>query len=186
VQSILVRSEKYFMPIEHLPPSRMFTEYPQAIRARLLSDYAIHTLTWREIDLVKAYGHEVDAIRNKQLNRNNYATALERRAKHTMDNEKAAAMLDEAIALYEANVREVFEGSGPYERLRILYTQRKQYDKALAVCLAYIRMDSLTVQACGSWAYPDAMEKKLRRFQVWADKLTAKLQKQVSTGGQDS
>ncbi|MDA8186645.1 MAG: hypothetical protein M0T85_00695 [Dehalococcoidales bacterium] len=45
-----------------------------------------------------------------------------------------AGRIDEAIALYEANLTDCFEGTHPYERLRILYTKRKDYDNAIRVC----------------------------------------------------
>jgi hypothetical protein len=43
-----------------------------------------------------------------------------------------------AIRLYEANVRDCFDGSHPYERLRIIYTYKKKYKDAIRVCDAYI------------------------------------------------
>lgn len=46
--------------------------------------------------------------------------------------------IDEVLALYEANVTDQIEGSHPYERLRIIYTKRKQYDDAIRVCEQYL------------------------------------------------
>lgn len=46
--------------------------------------------------------------------------------------------IQEAIQLYEENVREKFDGSHPYERLRIIYRSQKRYEDAIRVCQAYI------------------------------------------------
>jgi hypothetical protein len=43
-----------------------------------------------------------------------------------------------AIPLYEANVKDHFDGSHPYERLRILYAADKRYDDAIRICEAYL------------------------------------------------
>jgi hypothetical protein len=43
-----------------------------------------------------------------------------------------------AVSLYEANVQDCFDGSHPYERLRIIYTYKKKYKDAIRVCNAYI------------------------------------------------
>ncbi len=45
-----------------------------------------------------------------------------------------------AIELYEANVRDGFDGPHPYERLRILYTSHGQYTDAIRVCQAYLKL----------------------------------------------
>ncbi len=47
---------------------------------------------------------------------------------------------DEAIALYEANVVDQFNGSHPYERLRIIYEKRNDVAKALRVCRIYVAL----------------------------------------------
>jgi tetratricopeptide (TPR) repeat protein len=41
--------------------------------------------------------------------------------------------VDEAIRLYEANVRENFDGSHPYNRLAVIYRKRKQIDDEIRV-----------------------------------------------------
>ncbi len=47
---------------------------------------------------------------------------------------------NKAIKLYEANVKSKFDGSHPYERLRIIYTKQKRYADAISVCRAYIQI----------------------------------------------
>ena len=44
----------------------------------------------------------------------------------------------QAVTLYEANVRERFEGSHPYERLRIIYRKIGDYPNAIRACQAYL------------------------------------------------
>jgi glycosyltransferase involved in cell wall biosynthesis len=46
--------------------------------------------------------------------------------------------IDEAIGLYEENVADRFTGWTPYQRLRILYSRRRDYDNALRVCAAFL------------------------------------------------
>lgn len=45
-----------------------------------------------------------------------------------------AGKTDEAIRLYEMNVSDHDIGSHPYERLRIIYTKRRDYADAIRVC----------------------------------------------------
>jgi len=68
-----------------------------------------------------------------------------------------AGDLDSAIALYEANVAAHFEGSHPYDRLRIIYTKQKRWDDAMRVCRAYIQFGQ-----AGDVTRP--LKEKLRRF----------------------
>lgn len=44
-----------------------------------------------------------------------------------------------AIRLYEANIKDRFDGSHPYERLRIIYSGSGRYSDAIRVCEAYIQ-----------------------------------------------
>lgn len=50
--------------------------------------------------------------------------------------------IDQAIELYEANVLDRFDGSHPYERLRIHYTFACRYFDAIRVCEKYLRNTS--------------------------------------------
>lgn len=68
---------------------------------------------------------------------------------------------DEAIALYEANLADQFIGTHPYERLRIIYTKRHDYQNAIRVCQAYL-------------ALPQRDPKKKARFQTRLNELRAK------------
>ena len=44
-----------------------------------------------------------------------------------------------AVQLYELNVRDKFDGSHPYERLRIIYSGQERWLDAIRVCEAYIK-----------------------------------------------
>jgi hypothetical protein len=46
---------------------------------------------------------------------------------------------DEAVALWEANVADGFQGAEPYESLRVVYTTRKDYANAIRICEAAVR-----------------------------------------------
>jgi len=48
--------------------------------------------------------------------------------------------IDEAISLYEQNVKERFDGSHPYTRLAVLYNRRKQYDKEIRALKKAVRI----------------------------------------------
>lgn len=48
--------------------------------------------------------------------------------------------LGQAIKLYASNIADRFGGSGPYERLRILYTKQKDYANAIRACEAYLAL----------------------------------------------
>ncbi len=57
-----------------------------------------------------------DSAEAIQTNRNLDGMTLEKQGK-----------VEEAIILYEANIREGFEGSHPYDRLAVIYSKRKDY-----------------------------------------------------------
>lgn len=74
--------------------------------------------------------------------------------------------IDRAIALYEANLVDGFEGSHPYERLRIIYAKRKDYANAIRVCQAFVALPTR-----GS-----TNPKKIKRFQEWIYKYKARME----------
>jgi len=56
-----------------------------------------------------------------------------------------------AIALYEANVADQFDGSHPYERLRIIYAGLERYPDAIRVCEAYLQHVAQDPKRCESF-----------------------------------
>jgi len=45
-----------------------------------------------------------------------------------------------AVVAYEKNIRDLFKGSYPYERLRIIYSRYGLYDKAKCICEQYLEL----------------------------------------------
>jgi hypothetical protein len=73
--------------------------------------------------VVNALKEVADQITGDMAARNREARAFEE-----------AGKIAEAIALYEANVSDGFAGALPYDRLRVLYTERKDYLNAIRIC----------------------------------------------------
>jgi hypothetical protein len=66
--------------------------------------------------------------------RNNRAIALEK-----------TGQIDAAIIIYEISVADEFFGTHPYDRLRIIYSQRKWWEDAIRVCEAYLSLPNRPV-----------------------------------------
>jgi len=81
---------------------------------------------------------------------------------------ESAGKLDKAIELYEANVVDWFSGNHPYDRLRIIYTKRKQYAEAIRVCRAFVTVaDTLLEQG----SKRGDLAPKREKFIQWIEKL---------------
>lgn len=77
---------------------------------------------------------------------------------------ESLAHITSAIRLYEANMVELCRYIHPYQRLRILYTQQKQYEKAYAACQAYIGLPTHSKRALKSMTHhADKLQKRLKR-----------------------
>ena len=90
-----------------------------------------------------------------------FETAMERhaeaqRAEQSGDPEKA-------IRLYETSVAEGFVGSHPYERLASLYERRRDYEAALRVSEAFLRLAGSGKMPKGAQRSAD---RKLPQFQT--------------------
>ena len=70
--------------------------------------------------------------------------------------------VDGAMALYLANVNDGFVGTHPYERLRIIYAKRKDFEKAAVICERFVVL-------------PDVTKKKWAKYAEWAEKYRAKM-----------
>ncbi|MBA7567513.1 hypothetical protein ES695_02195 [Candidatus Atribacteria bacterium 1244-E10-H5-B2] len=70
-----------------------------------------------DMDLIEKRREELEEIENTFVNRNLEGKELEK-----------AGKIDEAIALYEKNIKEEFDGKHPYIRLAIIYRKRKLFD----------------------------------------------------------
>jgi tetratricopeptide (TPR) repeat protein len=83
-------------------------------------------------------------------------------------NFESTGKLDKAIELYEANVADWFIGDYPYDRLRLIYSKRKQIDEALRVCNAFVKMaDTLLEQG----SKRSDLTAKREKFTQWNVKL---------------
>jgi len=65
------------------------------------------------LKLIEKHGNRISKIENNLLNRNLKGRELEKEFK-----------IDEAIELYEKNIKEEFDGNYPYERLAIIYSKK--------------------------------------------------------------
>jgi len=65
------------------------------------------------LKLIEKHGNIISKIENNMINRNLKGRELEKECK-----------IDEAIELYEKNIKEEFDGNYPYERLAIIYSKK--------------------------------------------------------------
>lgn len=80
-----------------------------------------------ELELMQAYMEAADKIEDIVVSRNLQGKEYEREGEES-----------KAIRLYESNIKDKFDGSHPYERLRIIYTRHKKYEDTIRVCQSYI------------------------------------------------
>jgi len=78
---------------------------------------------------------------------------------------------DKAILLYEENVSDLFGGDYPYDRLRVIYTKRKQLTEAIRVCRTFIEITDLLIKKSSGRS---DLNPKRERFISWIEKLEKK------------
>ena len=81
---------------------------------------------------------------------------------------EAAGEVDRAITLYEENVSDLFEGDHPYDRLRVIYTKRKQFAQAIRVCRTFVKIADMLVQ---EGSQRGDLKPKRDKFMSWIEKL---------------
>jgi tetratricopeptide (TPR) repeat protein len=81
-----------------------------------------------ELELMQAYMKAADKIEDIVVSRNVKGKEYEREGEES-----------KAIRLYESNIKDNFDGSHPYERLRVIYTKHKRYEDIIRVCQSYIK-----------------------------------------------
>lgn len=79
---------------------------------------------------------------------------------------------DKAIALYEENVSDLFDGDYPYDRLRVIYTKRKQLTEAIRVCRTFIEITDTLIK---EGSRRSDLAPKREKFISWIEKLEKKL-----------
>lgn len=154
-------------PTRRLPaPKEAYREVPAGLREFLLNELALELSLGQKGDPM-AYAREADRISQRLFARNVRGVELER-----------AGKVDRAIDVYEANVADMFGGNHPYDRLRVIYSKRKQYDQALRVCRSFVEMaDALMKLGSPRSDLPV----KRRKFAEWCAKLEVRVQKQQSS-----
>lgn len=80
-----------------------------------------------ELELMEAYMMAAQEIEDVVVSRNLNGKEYE------SDGDES-----KAIILYEANLKDRFDGSHPYERLRIIYSRHKRYEDVIRICQSYI------------------------------------------------
>ena len=73
---------------------------------------------------------------------------------------------DEAIKLYEQNIKEGFIGAHPYNRLAIIYRKRSQFDDEISVLKKAIEIEEKT----DGWRL-DKYRKRLEQVEALKNKL---------------
>jgi hypothetical protein len=140
--------------------AQIYREDPPGVRAFRLRKWVVDQESPFPPEMVpymRACVAEADRISDAMVVRNDRARQAEE-----------AGDLEAAIKLYERNVRDWFDGSFPYERLRVLYNREQRHGDALRVCQAFVSMASRLL-ALGSPR--EDLARKREHFSGWIDKL---------------
>ena len=78
---------------------------------------------------------EANRIQDLMLNRNHKGATYER-----------AGEIDKAIRVFRQNALDMFDGNYPYDRLRILYTKKKDFKNAIWACKRYAEMADTMIE----------------------------------------
>ena len=130
---------------------------PRQVIWNYLLDWENRKLSYEEKEAsMKVASHLLDVMVDRNLNGKTLETQGE---------------IDKAIALYEENVSDLFDGGYPYDRLRVIYTKRNQLAEAIRVCRAFIQIVDMPLKegSRGSDLNP-----KRDKFISWIDKLEKK------------
>lgn len=100
----------------------LYKEYPPGIRYNLLLHLATTKTKADDFEEMMALRDAYSAIENIVVDRNLQGREFEK-----------AGRVDHAIRMYELNVADQVDTPFPYDRLRIIYSKRKQYTEAIRV-----------------------------------------------------
>jgi tetratricopeptide (TPR) repeat protein len=132
-------------------------DVPRQVICNYLLDWENRKLSYEEKEAsMKVVSHLLDVMVDRNLNGKTLETQGE---------------VDKAIALYEENVADLFDGSHPYDRLRVIYTKRNQLAEAIRVCRAYIEIDDMLLK---EGSRRSDLNPKRDKFISWIDKLEKK------------
>jgi len=127
---------------------------PRQIICNYLLDWGSRSLSFKEKEAAfKAESHLFGVMVDRNLN----GKTLE-----------AAGEIDKAIVLYEENVSDLFAGDHPYDRLRVIYTKRKQFAEAIRVCGTFVKIADMLVE---EGSRRDDLKPKRDKFMSLIEKL---------------
>lgn len=158
---MLVRILRQFFPVAAPPARPSCAELRMAALNRKITAIRVSELPLqRQVAALTALGRNVehpdealcirshaDFVADVMDNRNFEASRLEG------EGETA-----QAIALYEANLRDGFKGAYPYERLRALYAAAGRLEDALRVCQALL--DHADLSEAGKRPHRDWLQRR--------------------------
>ena len=111
------------------PPSKMFSEFHQVIRQHMVNVVASKILDKGLLELGIGYLEVANRLSQTLVERNEQGTLHEKLREVNL-----------AIRVYEKNVEDLFDDEHPYERLRLIYSMREQFQDALRVCERFVFM----------------------------------------------
>jgi hypothetical protein len=130
---------------------------PRQIIWNYLLDWENRKLSSEEKEVsMKVASHLLDVMVDRNLNGKTLETQGE---------------VDKAIALYEENVLDLFDGDHPYDRLRVIYTRRNQFAEAIRVCKIFVDIADMLLK---EGSRRSDLKPKRDKFVNWIDKLEKK------------
>ena len=139
----------------------MFTDKPLGIREWLLRDFYLQRPKMEPNEKL-AFINEANRISDLLVERNLQGIKLER-----------AGEIEKAIELYEQNIKDLYLGSHPYDRLSAIYIQRNQYEDGIRVCRAYLKMNESLFEELDE-KFTDIGDKKYKKYKKTIKKLSKK------------
>ena len=95
----------------------------------------------RNMDGVDAFLYVNDQIKRRTAPYEKFIREKELQMSATLQNAyelEKAGQIEGAISLFEKLASDCFTAPMPHERLRVLYTKQREYEKAIGVCERYI------------------------------------------------
>lgn len=168
---------------DRVPPDQLGLKFPPAIRAMILRQYAVDIRQAVDIEktLSESDGKKRLVALNAMLRYTNELTkpyedearlielSISQNLLAAQDFERAGD-IDKAIEHFDLCIRDGFTGSLPYDRLRILYTRKNEFDRAIRACERYIEILGFIKDF--NPKYPNV--KQISTMENWIEKLKIK------------
>lgn len=168
------------------PPEELFLGLPPGIRSELLIKFAqaiesgtdpFKNLNLGNLPIPVRWDFIIDSLNTGKELSQPYRRAASEIASQTQEyvtkaqNFEKAGEPEQSIIFYEQSIAAGFLASLPYERLRVMYTKQKKYEKAIRVCKRYIEILNMVETF---WSqYPNI--RQIPKYQEEIKKLNAKL-----------